>query len=145
MQTVATARAGMVIDIDDHLDTRQMDGQRTAVRSALRSVGLALGGSRLVLLFLAGGLDLLGFFQSQQKLVFGQRLSPSAEAVALQFLDDLNQAGILDVTRQNHRLQRVRIVGKLSAVIAMTGSDHIRRRRATMESGLIHLVAGHPA
>lgn len=34
-------------------------------------------------------------------------------AVALQFLDDLDQPGILEVTRQDHRLQRVRIVGKL--------------------------------
>ncbi|OYR26493.1 hypothetical protein CEV33_4580, partial [Brucella grignonensis] len=36
VQTVVAARAGMVIDIDDHFDTRQMGGQRTAVRSALR-------------------------------------------------------------------------------------------------------------
>ncbi len=80
----------MVIDIDDHFDTRQMGGQRTAVRSALRGVGLALSGSRLILLFLAGGLDLLCFFEPQQQLILGKHLSPSAEAVTLQFLDDLD-------------------------------------------------------
>ena len=74
---------------------------------------LTLGGDRLFLLFLAGGLDLLGLFEPQQHLILGERLGTAAEAVTLQFLDDLDQPGILDVARQDHRLQRVRIVGKL--------------------------------
>jgi hypothetical protein len=35
--------------------------------------------------------------------------------------------------------------GSWSAAIAMDRSDQIRRRRAMMESLLIHLVADHPA
>ena len=35
--------------------------------------------------------DLLDVFQTQQHLIFGQRLRPAAEAMALQFLDDLTQ------------------------------------------------------
>jgi hypothetical protein len=43
----------MVIDIDDHLDARQMGGQRTPVRSPFGNACLAL--SRV---------DLFGFFQA---------------------------------------------------------------------------------
>lgn len=113
MQAIAAAWAGMVLDVDDHLHARQMGWQRAPVGPAPRGLCLPLGGSRLLLLFLTGGLDLLRLFEPQQQLILGERLGTPAEAVTLQFLDDLNQTGILDVVRQDHRLQRVRIVGKL--------------------------------
>ena len=91
----------MVLDVDDHFHPRQMGRQRAPVRSALRSLGLALGGSRLILLFLAGGLDLLGFLKPQQQLILGKSLGAAAEAVTLQFLDDLDQPSILDVARED--------------------------------------------
>lgn len=89
------ARADLVGDIDDLLDTRQMRGQRTAVGAALP--GTILPPHRITgLLFReARGLDLLDLFQAQQQLVDGQALSPAAEAVTLQLLDDLAQPLIL--------------------------------------------------
>jgi len=42
--------------------------------------------------FPAGCLDLLGFLKPEDKLVLRQALGPSAEAVTLQFLDDLAAA-----------------------------------------------------
>lgn len=133
----------MVLDVDDHLRARQMGLQHAAVRPALGDTRLTFARSGLCLLFVTGGLDLFGLFEPQQQLILGERLSSSAEAVTLQFLDDLDQPGVLDVARQDHRLQRVRIVGNLVTVIAMTGSDHIRRRDSG--SRLIHFVAGQPA
>jgi hypothetical protein len=86
----------------------------SAPRLARRFCGLCPAlGSRSLLLLLAGGFDLFGFLEPQQKLILGKRLGPSAEAVTLQFLDDLDQTGILDVARQDHCFQRVQIVGKL--------------------------------
>jgi uncharacterized protein (DUF58 family) len=58
-------------------------------------------------------LDLLGLLKAKEQLILRQALGPAAEAVALQFLDDLGQASILGVPRQDHRLQHIRIVGKL--------------------------------
>ena len=90
MQAIAAARTGMVLDVDDHLHARQMGWQRAPVRSALCDTRLTFARSGPCLLFLTGRLDLFGFLKPQQKLVFGQRLSTTAEAVALQFLDDLD-------------------------------------------------------
>ena len=90
-----------------------MGRQRATVRPALRSLCIALRGGDLFLRFLAGGLDLLGFFQTQQKLVFRQRFGTTAKTVPLQFLDDLVETSVLNIPRQDHRLQRIRIVGKL--------------------------------
>ena len=35
MQSVAATRARMILDVDDHLDTRQMGRKRSPVRAAL--------------------------------------------------------------------------------------------------------------
>jgi len=72
---------------------------------------LALGRIGGVLRGEAFGLDLLGLFQAQQQLLDGQALCPAAEAVALQFLDDLAQPLVLGALRREHRLKRDRIVG----------------------------------
>jgi len=90
-----------------------MRGQRAAVCSPFRSTDVTFGGIGPVLGFPAGGLDLLCLFEPQQQLILGKRLCATTEAVTLQFLDDLHQASIFDVARQDHRLQRIRIVGKL--------------------------------
>jgi hypothetical protein len=42
-----------------------------------------------LILSMACGFTLFDLFQRQQQLVLGQGLGPAAEAVALQFLDDL--------------------------------------------------------
>ncbi|MGX9087509.1 hypothetical protein, partial [Mesorhizobium sp. 98Argb] len=80
--------------------------------------------------------------------------------MTLQFLDDLDQAGILDVARQDHRLQRVRIVGKLvsrhrherirpySPTVRDSGiqADSLRRRSARLgwNAGPARLVDSPP-
>ena len=86
---------------------------RCAGSAPLRHARLTFGRGSLCLRFLCGRLDLFGLFQAEQELILRQRLGSSAEAVALQFLDDLAQPGVLDLARQHHRLQRVRVVGKL--------------------------------
>lgn len=113
MQAIAAARAGMVFDVDDHLDARQMRRQRTPVRPPLCGAFPACGRIGTFGRLLAGGLDLLGLLKAKEELTLRQAFGPAAEAVALQFLDDLDQPRILDVARQDHCLQRIRIVGKL--------------------------------
>jgi hypothetical protein len=100
----------MVIDIEGHFDARKGCRQRTPVRTMLlaynrRSVEVAFASSPAA--------RFARLLKPEQQLNFGKSLSLPAEAVALHLLDDLDQAGILDVTRQVHRLQRVRIVRKL--------------------------------
>ena len=123
MQAVAAARAGVVLDVDDHLHARQVGRQGSAVRPASGARSRPICRIGLLGLFLAGRLDLLGFLEPEQQLIFGQALGPSAEAVPLQFLDDLSQPGVLDIARQHHRLQRVRIVGKLVSRDCHLGDD----------------------
>jgi len=92
---------------------------RVGARAA-NPVGTPLPGSSLALGRIGGllrgealGLDLLCLFQTQQQLVDGQALCPAAEAVALQFLDDLAQSLVLCALRREHRrLKRDRIVGQ---------------------------------
>lgn len=90
MQAIAAAWTGMVLDVDDHFHPRQMGWQRAAVRPALPGALQTLCRRCLFVLFLVGGLELLGPFEPQLQLILGKRLSSSAEAMALQFLDDLD-------------------------------------------------------
>lgn len=112
MQRAAAAGADLVLDIDDLLDARQVRGQCTAVGAALPGAILPLSRITGVLRCEAFGLDLLGLFQTQQQLLDGQALGPAAEAVTLQFLDDLAQPLVLGALGREHRLKRDRIVGQ---------------------------------
>lgn len=67
----------------------------------------------MLIVFETGSLDLLGLFKPKQKLVLRKRLGTATEPVALQFVDDLTQAGILRLTRKHHRFQRVQGIRKL--------------------------------
>ncbi|MHC2483217.1 hypothetical protein ACVIKP_005072 [Rhizobium leguminosarum] len=89
MQIMSTAWAGMVIDINQHLNTWQMGWQRTPVCSPFGNACLAQRGRYFFLRFKPIRLDLFGFLQAQEKLILGKRFRASAEAMALQFLDDL--------------------------------------------------------
>ena len=55
-------------------------------------------------------LGLLDVFETQQHLVFGQRLRPAAKAMPLQLLDDLAQPLVLHSLGEQHRFQRLGIV-----------------------------------
>jgi hypothetical protein len=112
MQRVAAARAGMVIDIDHHLDARQMRRQRSAVHAALCGSACPFGRMGRLNLGLAVCRDLLDFFQTKQHLIFRQRLRAPAEAMTLQFFDDLAKPLVLCPLGNQHRLQRAGIVGK---------------------------------
>ena len=67
-------------------------------------------GLNLVRLGLSAGVALLDLFQGEQKLIFWQRLSPAAEPMPLQLLDDLLEPLGTRTLGQQHRLQRVGIV-----------------------------------
>jgi len=74
-------------------------------------------------------LGLFDVFETEQHLVLGQRLRPAAEAVPLQFLDDLAQPVVLNSLGEQHRFQRLGIVRQCVARHAK--SDHIRPNFAT--------------
>ena len=112
MQRSRAAGAHRALDIHDGLNPRQVGGQRTPVHPTPGGAGRLLGRCALLGLGVPGRLDLLGFFQSQQELIFGQTLGAAAEAVTLQGLDDLAQPLALGALLQEHRLQQARVVGK---------------------------------
>lgn len=111
VQHSLAAAAGLVLDVDDLLDTRQVGRQGAPVGTALPGASLARGGIGGVFYCEALCLDLLGFFQTQKQLIDGKALGPAAEAVALQFLDDLAQPLVLGALSGKHRLKRDRIAG----------------------------------
>jgi len=73
VQHSLAARADLVGDVDNLLDTRQVRGQCTAVGAALPGANLPLRRIAGVLRGEALGLDLLDLFQAQQQLVNGQK------------------------------------------------------------------------
>ena len=95
VQLALAAGAGLVVDVDDDLNPRQMRRQRSAIGPALVSPGRPFGRCRLSCCRLVACRRLLDVFQAQQHLVLGQRLRPAAKAVALQLLDDLTQPFVL--------------------------------------------------
>jgi hypothetical protein len=112
VQRVLAGWAGVVVDIADHLDARQMRRQRSPVRATTDGTDGALGRRRVFALGLAVGDDLIGVFQPKQQLIFRQRLRAPTEAMALHLLDDLAQPLVLMTLGDKHRLQRAGIVGK---------------------------------
>ena len=133
---LAAARAGLVFDIDHHLDARQVRRKRSTVHAALGGSARPL---RRIGRFASASLarrDLLDVFEPEQHLIFRQRLGATSEAMALQFLDDLAQPFVLSPLRDQHRLQRARSSGSESVEVAMSKGNHIRRRRAREMRGL---------
>jgi hypothetical protein len=115
VQFALAAGAGLVVDIDDDLDPRQMHRQRSAIVAALaRPLCPAFRGC-LVLTGLGRGRDLLDVLEAQQHLFLGKRLCLPAKAMTLQFLDDLAQPLALVPLGQQHRLQRLGIIRKVIA------------------------------
>ncbi len=101
----SAAGAGLVGDVDDPLDARQVGWQRAAVGAARPGTGLALRRINRILCSEALGFHLLGFLEAQEKLIDRQRLGAPAEAVTLKLLDDLAQPIDLGLARRQHRLQ----------------------------------------
>ncbi|ANT54836.1 hypothetical protein A6B35_33275 (plasmid) [Mesorhizobium amorphae CCNWGS0123] len=67
MKSVAAARTGMVLDVDDYLDARQMRRQRPPVRPPLCGALPARNRIATFGLFLAGRLDLFGLLEANVK------------------------------------------------------------------------------
>jgi hypothetical protein len=103
MQFAVATRAGLVVDVDDNLNPRQMPRQWAAVDAALVSPGLPIRWRWTVGLCGTVRLSLFDFFKTEQHLVFRQRLRPAAEAMPLQFLDDLAQSFIMHSLGEQHR------------------------------------------
>jgi len=110
VQIALATGAGLVVDIDDNLDPRQMRRQRAAVRAALASPRRAAIRRAFVLLCLTGCCNLLDVFKAQQHLVLGQRLRLAAKAMPLQFLDDLTQPLALAPLGKQHRFQGLKVI-----------------------------------
>ena len=110
VQLALAAGTGLVIDVDDDLDPRQVHRQGATIAATLASPRRAAIGDGLVLLCFAGRCDLLDVFQAQQHLGLGQRLRLPAKAMALHFLDDLAQPLALAPLGEQHRFLRLKIV-----------------------------------
>lgn len=110
MKCATAARAGFIGDIDDGLDPRQVGRQRTAVAATMRGTVFLL--CRRFLFGFLRGFVLLDIFEAELHLIFGQRFRAPAEAVALQFFDDLKKPFILKALGDEHRLERFIVVGK---------------------------------
>ena len=146
VQLPAAARAGLVVDIDDDLDARQMGRQRAAIDAALCAppsrVGRGFGFPPSPPL---ASLRLLDLFERQQHLVFRQRLGAAAEAMTLHLLDDLDEPLVAHPLGDQHRLELVRIVGKRVDRLRHSRKKTIFSTRfATIFDALIHCVAAHP-
>jgi hypothetical protein len=112
MQRVTTAWTVVVLDIDHHLDARQMRWKRSAVHAVPDGMTCSLGRSDGFTCRLAARSSLLDLFEPEQKLIFRQRLGAPAKAMAAQLPDDLFQPFGACPFRQQHRLQRAGIIGK---------------------------------
>ena len=110
VQLTLAARAGLVVDVDDDLNPRQMRWQRSPVDPALVSPGLPLQNRCIIGLRGKVRLGLLDVFETQQHLVFRQRFRPAAKPMPLQLLDDLTQPFVLHSLGEQHRFQRLGIV-----------------------------------
>ena len=115
MQFALAAGAGLVVDVDDDLDPRQMRRQCPAVDAALARPFRPTFRGGLVLTGLGRGRDLLDVLEAQQHLFLRKRLRPPAKAMTLQFLDDLAQPLALVPLGKQHRLQRLGIIRKVIA------------------------------
>ena len=112
MQRVAAARARVGIDIDHHLDPRQVRRKRSAVQATLGRPACPLGRIGRINLGLITCGSLLDIFEPEQHLIFGQCLGTPTKALTLQFFDDLTQPIVLRPLRNQHRLERARVVRK---------------------------------
>lgn len=106
VQLALAAGAGLVVDVDDDLDPRQVRRQRPTIGAALARPYHAPFGRTRVLFGFAAGRDLLDVFQAKQHLLLWERLRPAAKAMALQFLDDLAQPLALAPLGEQHRIAR---------------------------------------
>src|SRR3712207_215897 len=91
------------------------------------------------------GFDLLDLFEREQQLIFRQGLGPAAEAMTLQFLDDLAQPLALGALGHEHPGERASRwsqdeVDHASALPAMAlrGVRSTRRRRRRDLARLMH-------
>ena len=107
-----TARAGLVLDVDNRLDARQMRRQSSTVRAPIARRRRPLRGRSCLGFRSRARLSLLEVFEREQQLILRQRLGATAEAMALQFPDDLGQPFAADLLGDQHRLQCFGIVGK---------------------------------
>ena len=111
VQLTLAAGAGLAVDIDDDLDPWQMRRQRAAIGASLLGPRGSFGRSRLICYRRIARRRLLDVFEAEQHLIFRQRLGPAPKTVPLQLLDDLAQPLTLALLGEQHRFQRLEIVG----------------------------------
>ncbi len=145
MQRLATARTGIVVDVDHHLDARQVFGKRSSVHPALGGSACPLGRIDRVALGLAARRNLLDVFKPEQHLIFGQRLGAPPEAMTLQFLDDLEQPFVLRTRSAiSIALSVPASSGSESVTTVMARLDHASRCVASISCRIHSLCRNHP-
>jgi hypothetical protein len=110
VQRALAARASMLLDIDHHLDARQMRRQRAPVQTTIDGSPMARCRLGAVRFCFAARYALFNIFEREQELIFRQLLGPAAEPMPLQFFDDLFEPLGTRALRQQHGFQRIGIV-----------------------------------
>jgi hypothetical protein len=136
MLETATARAGFIRDIDDDLFARQMRRQFTAtVASPARQ------SRRLVAVLLLTGFRrsecLFQILECERQLIGSNPFGPAAEAVALQFLDDGDQA--LDLATSSGEL-----VGMPLSLGQQQSPQSVRIGREVIKASRHSAMESHP-
>jgi hypothetical protein len=111
---------GSQVDVDHHLDMRQMRRERSAVHAALGGSCGPLGQIGCVNFGFAARSDLLHLFQTVQHLIFRQRLRAPAEAMTLELFDDLTESVVLCRSAISIAFNVPRSSGSESVVTVMT-------------------------
>ena len=127
MQRTLAAQAGFVLDVDERLDTRQMRRQSAAVGTSLARAFRTRGRRLRLALSRRFRLALLDVFKRQQQLIFRQAFGAAAKAVALQLLDDRNKPCCALALSDQHRPQRLGIVGKRLGCLRHAENDTMIR------------------
>jgi hypothetical protein len=86
--------------------------KRSSVHAALGSARGSFGGCCCFSLSFSACCNLLDVFEPEQQLIFRKSLCAPAEAVTAQLIDDLFQPLGTRTLGQQHRLQRVGVVGE---------------------------------
>lgn len=131
----------MIVDVDNHLDPRQMRRQRSSVPAGPGRTTGPFGRIGLLGHGITPRLDLFGLFQAEQQLVLRQRLGPAAEAMTLQLVDNLSRRAARARSASSIALSVPGSSGSLSTVVVMRRLHHAWRHPTSAMCTLMHGAA----
>jgi len=139
VQQTTAAGAVLILNVDHHLDARQVAWQRATVRAALRCLRLLLSRSSLAAVCSTSS-------RPNQQLILGKRFGPAAET-------DKRCISLMICSSRSARVRSAssiafNVLGSLgseSVGDAMARLDHASHHLASIRAALIHSAAIIPA